>query len=290
MRFSKMPNRFRSCVIIGVVVAVLTSCVLGCSKPNITNNSVLIVQCIDRNGNPIANTEITVAGLTNREIAFLFTTDRDGRFTITSRIENSRVIFMIVTPEITCKQEEDVPAEMRNNGGLLVVTFDFPSKDDEAPKYVSLEKLQESISDVNDFGLVGHWRYYYMAALPLYPITERYPTGGVSVDEGIPTVSIYILGEYANNSGDEITVALLQDKTFENGGFIYIDNVDNKDNDAHKRTYYYKYKNCYIILSSSLDVDMVTVYDFLGALATIIGENYEETSVPIYNCGILPVP
>ena len=287
MRFSKMPNRFRSCVIIGVVVAVLTSCVLGCSKPNITNNGVLIVQCIDRNGNPIANTEITVAGLTNREIAFLFTTDRDGRFTITSRIENSRVTFMIVTPEITYKQEEDVSAKMRNNGGSLVVTFDFPSKDDEAPKYVSLEKLKESISDVNDFGLVGHWCYYNMIALPLYPITERYPTGDVSVGEGIPTVSIYILGEYANNSGDEITVALLQDKTFENGGFIYI---DNKDKDAHKRTYYYKYKNCYIILSSSLDVDMVTVYDFLGALATIIGENYEETSMPIYNRGILPVP
>ncbi|MCL1885811.1 MAG: DUF4352 domain-containing protein [Dehalococcoidia bacterium] len=84
----------------------------------------LLVQCLDSYGKPIINAEITVTGMTNREIAMIAKTDAEGKF-IVRGVKNSKITFMIVTETITYKQEKNITSGMLGGKELLVVVFDI---------------------------------------------------------------------------------------------------------------------------------------------------------------------
>jgi len=168
---------------------------------------------------------------------------------------------------------------------VLIVTSTNNSRNNKEQQYVLLEKFQDSLTTINDFKLVGKWDSHIMAAEPLYSIDERYPYDALTLDGIIMATSKYIRGEYTNDLGSRITVCLLQDKTFENGGFIYINNKAKND---PEQLFYYKYKNCFIILECTTDLDLISVNNFLGTMTAIIGDIYEEIPIQIVEYSGVP--
>jgi len=100
-----------------------TGCVFGCS-PSDAVEYTLFVQCIDSNGHPIANTEIKTSGITASDLLYGYTTDSEGKFTITNAT-SSKIEFMIVTEEVTTKQAKEISDNMKHNGEVLIIVFDI---------------------------------------------------------------------------------------------------------------------------------------------------------------------
>jgi len=82
----------------------------------------LNARCVDSNGNPLVDTEISFSA-TQKDVVSVYATDSEGKFTVTNATL-STITFMIVTEEVTYKQEKKITAAMKK-GGLLVVAFDI---------------------------------------------------------------------------------------------------------------------------------------------------------------------
>lgn len=92
-------------------------------NPNITNTGKKItVLCLDKNGNPIINTEIRVSGVTNQDIVAIYTTDDKGVFTL-SNAQVSKAKFGIVNEEIRVFEEAKITKTMIKKGQTLTIKF-----------------------------------------------------------------------------------------------------------------------------------------------------------------------
>ena len=92
-------------------------------NPNITTTGKKItVLCLDKNGNPIINTEIRVSGVTNQDIVAIYTTDDKGVFTL-SNAQVSKAKFGIVNEEIRVFEEAKITKTMIKKGQTLTIKF-----------------------------------------------------------------------------------------------------------------------------------------------------------------------
>lgn len=140
--------------------------------------------------------------------------------------------------------------------------------------YVDLGLLNEELnktSYINNFILENKWIDVGIAAMPLYNIQEPYPFYTKTVDTGeIVAVSKCIRATYSFDNS-KITVAIIQDKTAENGGFITNNNVTNDT-----RVIIYKINKCYIVLQVDNTISINDTNAFISDIVTIINNNYEE--------------
>lgn len=148
---------------------------------------------------------------------------------------------------------------------------------DDKSLYTNLENLQTVLNQktsIADFQIEENWTSFGMAADPLYEIKSEYPYSTTATSGEIVAVSKYIQGKYIIENKGEIGIQILQDKTFENGGFIYINNNDRSYIQA-----YYKYKKCYIVCSSYNEkIELSDIYNFIHEIVDIISKNYTETN------------
>lgn len=77
---------------------------------------------MDKNGNPIINTEIRVSGVTNQDIVAIYTTDDKGVFTL-SNAQVSKAKFGIVNEEIRVFEEAKITKTMIKKGQTLTIKF-----------------------------------------------------------------------------------------------------------------------------------------------------------------------
>lgn len=163
----------------------------------------------------------------------------------------------------------------RNSRNGIVVSDSGINTEGEI-KYVYLENIQSVLNNtpqVGNFVLSGTWDTYGMAGAPLYELNNDYLYSSKTDDGEIVAITKFIQGEYLVDNKHSIVVRLIQDKTFENGGFILTDLARDKTS----RAYFYKYKKCYIECNvNSENIDLEMVENFLQELTKIIDENYQE--------------
>jgi len=125
-----MTNPIRKSKVISLAALVLiVFLVFGCVHGYLQHkkavaNGELQVQCVDYNGYPIANTTVR-AGYTRLEIAYIYTTDDEGMFTIrgVEPMYLRKASFSVVGGGVPV-QRIRITAGMINSGKVLVLAFD----------------------------------------------------------------------------------------------------------------------------------------------------------------------
>lgn len=166
---------------------------------------------------------------------------------------------------------------------LKVINLDGNSSNELNPEdsissehqYINLEKLLGVLNQEMIVGskLVDNYIFIGQAAMPLYEIEEPY-TYSTTADSGeIVAVSKYIEGTYDLGDGIQVKNIIVQDKTFENGGFIYI----SEKGEELYNTFLYKFKNSYVIFQVyGNNVDYIKLNVFIKNIIGILETNYEE--------------
>ncbi len=108
----------------------------------------------------------------------------------------------------------------------------------------SILNNEERLKPVKDFSLMK------VAYTAVEEITEPYRDQFKDLEGNVLPVTVFIRGEYLLNDGGGVSVSIIQDKTFENGGYIY----NNRSSSLYPGseelitdTSIFKYKNSYLI-------------------------------------------
>lgn len=114
-------------------------------------------------------------------------------------------------------------------------------------KYISLEPIMNSLNEnKGNLNLYKKFELINSAYSPLYTLKKEYPNFAKTINGEIISISVFIKGTYKIDN-NFIDVLIIQDKTFENGGFII--NNNNKQNCT-----VYKYKDSFLIFNYSYDI------------------------------------
>lgn len=114
--------------------------------------------------------------------------------------------------------------------------------------YVYLEPIAEKLNKKeNKLNLYKNFSSYGLSYAPLYTLTKDYTYSTKTNTGEIIAVSKYVQGTYKIKGDLLVDVLIIQDKTFENGGFIYM-------NDDTSKYALYKYKESYLIFKYNYDL------------------------------------
>lgn len=151
---------------------------------------------------------------------------------ISAYIVGKNKSYTLVNKEQVVNNEENVTKEKGTKGN----------------RYASLEQITANLNDKTDkLHLTKNFSSYAVAYAPLYKLINDYENSTKTNDGEIISVSKYIQGTYEIDKNTSVDVVIVQDKTFENGGLVYIN--DNKENYV-----VYKYKESFLIFKYSYDI------------------------------------
>ncbi len=131
METKKIAKKFLIIIIALLTIGLFTGATFAIKEhvsnkeynPNITVvGKEITVLCLDKNGNAIVDTEIRVTGITNQDIAAIFTTDDKGVFSL-SNAQVSKARFGIVTEKIRVFEDAKITKNMINKGQILTIRF-----------------------------------------------------------------------------------------------------------------------------------------------------------------------
>lgn len=113
---------------------------------------------------------------------------------------------------------------------------------------ISLEVLQDDFNkEVTNLNLYKKFEIQHSIFEPLYTIDKDYLNDAKTTTGKIMAVSSYMYGTYKIDNDLFINVFVIQDKTFENGGFIFVNMEKNQ-------IALYKHKNFYLMFEFIFDL------------------------------------
>ncbi len=132
METKKIAKKFLIIVIALLTIGLFTGATFAIKEQHVSNKDYnpnitavgkeITVLCLDKNGNAIVDTEIRVTGISNQDIAAIFTTDDKGVFSL-SNAQVSKARFGIVTEKIRVFEDAKITKNMINKGQILTIRF-----------------------------------------------------------------------------------------------------------------------------------------------------------------------
>lgn len=140
--------------------------------------------------------------------------------------------------------------------GIVLICWIYNKQKEQ--HIINIEDMKQELNAFNEDKLLGTWESFFVLDSPIdSPV--KYIDSVESSDGDVPAVVKCLKATYRLSEMHDITLFIIQDNTFENGGLVFSDVISEKDTVVKV----YKYKKIYMSISYSDSNNRVEIEKFI---------------------------